>query len=196
MQGYYELERSWLYADTNLKTSRLMFRFTAPYNISGIESFDLKVPSASVFIGTNTANSLTCIFQPTHSSKTILGVGLYATCNYTTGTYSINVPIGGLDTGEYTLSIMEQNQKTTSFNMPTSPTRLELSWIYNSQLGLQYGDTYILSFSGLLKTLSVSHLTLRRSTYNMIGFTFTPRFTLPAASTTTPFTESVLEIEL
>ena len=39
---------------------------------------------------------MTCIFQPTHSEKTILGFGLYSTCSYSTGVYTINSPIGGL----------------------------------------------------------------------------------------------------
>ena len=33
-------------------------------------------------------------------------------------------------------------------------------------------------------------------TYNTIGFTFTPKFTLPAASLVSPITESVVEVEL
>ena len=90
--------------------------------------------------------------------------------------------------GEYTLTILEKNQTNTVFSMPTTPTRYEISLIYNSNLGLQFGDTYILSYSAILKTFSVNHLSLRASTFNMIGFSFMPRFTLGAASLTSPVT--------
>lgn len=122
------------------------------------------------------------------SHKTILGAGLYSTCNYSLGVYSVKVPLGGLELKEYTLSIMEIDQTTTKFTMPSSPDRYEVSFIYTSGLGLQFGDTYLFTFSALLKSFSVNHLTLRYSTYNMIGFTFTPKFTLGAASLTSPVT--------
>ena len=181
-----------MHAESSLSTRRLAFRFTAPYNISDYESIDITIPTVSTFVGQTTPNSLLCIFQKRHSAKTTLSQGLYSTCNYSLGVYSVNVPLGGLEKDEYTLSIMEIDQTSTMFTMPSSPTRYEVSFVYTSQLGLQFGDTYIFSFSGMLKSFSVNHLSLRYSTYNMIGFTFTPKFTLGAASLTSPVTESVL----
>ena len=90
---------------------------------------------------------------------------------------------------------MEKNQTTTTFTLPTSPVRYEISFIYNSNLALKFGDTYVLSYSSLLTGFSVNHLILKQATSNFIGFTFTPQFSLPAASLTAPITESVLEIE-
>ena len=54
--GYYELQREWLYANTNLKTNRLAFRFNAPYNITEVESITLNIPTVTHFIGQNTPN--------------------------------------------------------------------------------------------------------------------------------------------
>ena len=166
----------------------MAFRFDAPYNISEGESIDITIPTTSYMVGADTPNYLTCVIQPTESAKTILGLGLHSECNYSAGMYSIHAPIGGLTTKEYTVTILENNQTLTEFEMPETPDRYEVSFVYNSLLGMQFGDTYIFSFSGLLKSFSVSHLTLRRSTYNMIGFSFTPRFTLGAASLTSPVT--------
>ena len=106
MKGYYEMQRSWMYADSGLETRRLAFRFTAPYEVEENEVFDIKIPTVSAFIGQTTSNDLLCILQKTHSEKTILGTGLYATCNYSLGVYSVKVPFGGLEQEEYTLSIM------------------------------------------------------------------------------------------
>ena len=80
--------------------------------------------------------------------------------------------------------------------MPVTPTFHEISFIYNSNAALKFGDTYQLDFAGLMQSLSVSHSTWKKDTYDMLGFTFNPRFTLPASSLTSPVTESVLEIEL
>lgn len=91
---------------------------------------------------------------------------------------------------------MEFNQTITTFILPTSPVRYEVSFIYNSQLALKFGDTYVLNFAGYMNSYSVNHLIRKISTRNFIGFTFTPQFTLPASSLTVPITESVLEIEL
>ena len=46
-----------------------------------------------------------------------------------------------------------------------------------------------------MTSFSVSHLSLMGGVSNMIGFSFTPRFTAPAASLVSPITESVLEVE-
>ena len=54
------------------------------------------LPTISELIPANSPNSLTCIFQPTDSSKTRLGVGLYSECAYSAGKYTIKAPIGGL----------------------------------------------------------------------------------------------------
>ena len=70
----------------------------------------------------NTPGSLTCIFQQTASQATSYGAGLLSACSYASGVYTINAPIGGLDIGkEYTVSVLEFNQLTTSFTMPTQP---------------------------------------------------------------------------
>ena len=156
------------------------------------ETLDIKVPTLSYLVGVNTPNDLTCIFQPEVSSRSVLGRGLYSKCNYTLGTYSIKIPYGGLAKGEYTLVILERNQTNTEFSMPTSPDRFEIPLIYSNNNNFQFGDTYILSFSSIMKSFSVNHLTYRASTFNMLGFSFTPRFTLPAASLSSPITESVL----
>lgn len=64
--------------------------------------------------------------------------------------------------------------------------------IYTSQLNLQYGDVYQMDFSGLMTSYYVNHLSRATSALNMIGFTFTPQFTLISGSTTAPIVESVL----
>jgi hypothetical protein len=79
--------------------------------------------------------------------------------------------------------------------MPTTPQRLEISLIYNSMLNIQYGDVYTLDFPGMMTSYSVNHVGLMIGQYSMIGFTFTPSFTLPAASTTSPVTESAISFE-
>lgn len=110
--------------------------------------------------------------------------------------YTVSAPVGGLTINkEYTISILEFNQTTSSFILPTSPARYEVSFIYNSQLALKFGDTYVLNFAGYMTSYSVNHLIHKISTRNFIGFTFTPQFTLPSSSLTVPITESVLEIE-
>jgi hypothetical protein len=105
------------------------------------------------------------------------------------GVYTINAPIGGLAINkQYVVSIVEQNQTTTTFTLPPTPVRYEVSFIYNSQLALKFGDTYVLNYAGLLSSFSVNHLILKRATSNFIGFTFTPSFNLPASSLTAPIT--------
>ena len=74
-------------------------------------------------VGAATPNDLTCIIQPTESTKTILGIGLHSDCSYSAGMYSIDAPIGGLTTSEYTVTILEKNQTTTKFDMPETPDR-------------------------------------------------------------------------
>lgn len=80
--------------------------------------------------------------------------------------------------------------------MPSTPKRLEISIVYTSSVGLEYGDTFRLDYSGLLLSFSINHLTYRTSTYDMIGVNFMPEFTLAAASLTTPFSESIVQFEL
>ena len=80
--------------------------------------------------------------------------------------------------------------------MPTSPTRLEISLIYQSSLNLAYGDVYTMDFVAHMTTYAVSHSHLMSGYYDMLGFTFRPAFGLPAASTSAPFTESVLSFEV
>jgi hypothetical protein len=47
----------------------------------------------------------------------------------------------------------------------------------------------------MMTSYSVNHVGLMVGQYSMIGFTFTPSFTLPAASTTSPVTESAISFE-
>lgn len=72
--------------------------------------------------------------------------------------------------------------------MPTSPTRLEISLIYNSFLNIAYGDVYTLDFSAYMTSYSVSHSHLMSGYYDMLGFTFRPSFALQSASTSAPVT--------
>lgn len=59
------------------------------------------------FVPVNTPNSLICLFNPTVGNRTHYGAGLYTTCTYSSYTYSIKAPSGGLVSGtEYTLSIL------------------------------------------------------------------------------------------
>jgi len=197
-QGYYELERSKIYATAGSTSERISFRFTAPYDMSVPESFTLTVPSLADLLPQNTPDDVTCIIQPTLSKKTKFGLGLHSPCTYTaaTGVFTLSVPHGGLTTGtEYTVSIIEREQRTSRFVMPTTPKRLEVALVYSSTSLLQYGDTFRLDYPGQLNAFSVSHLTYRKSNYDMLGFTFTPSFTLPAASTATPVSESILQVE-
>lgn len=141
----------------------------------------------------NTPSDLTCIIQPTVSSKTIFGVGLHSKCRYSSGVFTLEVPQGGLSkTVEYTVSILEREQKTSSFSLPITPKRLEIALIYTSSVGLEYGDTFRLDYTGLMKTFSINHLTYRASTYDMLGVNFMPEFSLSAASLTSPVSESVI----
>ena len=71
-----------------------------------------------------------------------------------------------------------------------------MSFIYNSNAALKFGDVYNLRFRKLLTSFSVNHRTWKAGTSDMLGFTFTPSFSLPASSLSSPITESVLEIEL
>jgi hypothetical protein len=173
-----------------------MFKFKAPYAISQVETFSFISSSASFPAPTNPANGIHCIIQPTSLTLSSYGTGLYAPCSYSSGTYTVQVPIGGLTTGEYLLTVIERKQLITSFNMPTSPQRIEISLIYNSMLNLQYGDVYTLDFASYMTTYSVDHAHLMSGEYDMLGFRFNPGFTLPAASTTAPVTETVLSFEI
>jgi hypothetical protein len=84
--------------------------------------------------GVNTPNDLTCIIQPTLSTKTKYGVGLLAEdCTYISGVYNLKCPVGGLQKDhEYTLSILEKNQTNSLFTWPTTPKRLEVELIYKN----------------------------------------------------------------
>lgn len=101
-----------------------------------------------------------------------------------------------MTTKEYLLTIIGRRQLTTSFNMPTTPQRIEVSLIYNSMLNLQYGDVYTLDFAGMMTSYDMDHAALMSGQFDMLGFSFTPFFTLPAASTSAPVTESVLSFEI
>ena len=114
---------------------------------------------------------------------------MWSECRFDTDKYIVTNPIGNLDAGnQYTVTIIEKNQKTSSFSMPTAPKRMEVSLIYSSELNLQHGDVYQMDFEGKMNSFSVSHKVLVNSWDNMIGVTFNPKFTLSAASLTTPIT--------
>jgi hypothetical protein len=198
-KNYFELQRTYLYAKPSLTTNKLFFKFTAPYNISQIESFSFISSSPTFPASTTPNNGLYCTIQPTITTYVAYGAGLYAPCTYvsaTTGTYTVNAPIGGLKAGqEYLLTIIDRAQLTSTFNMPTSAQRIEISLIYNNMLSLYYGDVYTLDFAGYMTSYSVSHSHLMSNIPDMLGFTFTPGFAL-AAATTSPVSESVLSFEV
>ena len=138
-----------------------------------------------------------CTIQPTDTQYVSYGAGLYASCAYSSGTFTVNAPVGGLAINtEYLLTVIERDQLSTTFNMPTTPTRIDISLIYKSFLNLAYGDVYTLDFSGMMTSYSVSHSHLMSGYYDMLGFTLRPSFALSAASTSAPVTESVLSFEV
>jgi hypothetical protein len=50
---------------------------------------------------------------------------LYADCAYFSGTFTVNVPIGGLIYNqEYLLTIIDRQQLTSQFAMSTTPQRI------------------------------------------------------------------------
>lgn len=107
------------------------------------------------------------------------------------------MPVGGLAAGnEYLLTVIDRQQLTSTFNMPTSPQRVEISLIYNHQLNIAYGDVYTLDFAGYMTTYSVTHAHLQSGNYDMLGFNLKPAFQLLAASTSGSITESVLSFEV
>lgn len=136
----------------------------------------------------NPSNGIYCVFQPTYVQRTVYGTGLFTKCSYSNGIYSVNIPVGGLTTVEYLLTIFERKQLISSFSMPTTPKRIEISLIYLSSANLFYGDVYTLDFTALMQTFSVTHTTLINGNYDMLGLNFKPAFTLSASSTTAPVT--------
>ena len=174
-----------------------MFKFRAPYNISEVETISLISSSNSFLAPTTAANGLHCTVQPTTTQYVAYGAGLYAPCVYASGTFTVIAPIGGLTANtEYLLTIIDRKQLTSSFNMPTTPTRVDVSLVYKNYLNLTYGDVYTLDFSGMMSTYAVSHSHLMSGIYDMLGFTFRPAFAMTAASTSAPVTESVLSFEV
>jgi hypothetical protein len=104
------LQHKPIYPAAGATSRRLIFRFTAAYNVSEVESFSIVLPTTSAtgpFVLVNTPGSVICVFNPTVSNKTTYGAAYYTTCTYSSFTYSIKAPSGGLVAGtEYTLSIM------------------------------------------------------------------------------------------
>jgi hypothetical protein len=136
-KGYYELSSSYLNAKTGLTTNKLFFKFLAPYNISQVESFSFISSSTSYPAPTTVANGIYCMIQPTTLTFVTFGAGLYAPCTYSSGIYQVQAPVGGLAAAtEYLLTIIDRKQLVTSFNMPVTPQRIEISIIYNNQLDL------------------------------------------------------------
>jgi hypothetical protein len=195
-KNYFELAKNVIYAAPSQTTNKLFFKFTAPYSMSQVESLSFMSSSASYPAPLAPNNGLHCIIQPTYLTLSSYGVGLYAPCSYSSGTFSVAIPTGGLTPAEYLLTIIDRKQLSTTFNMPTSPQRIEVSLIYNSMLNLQYGDVYTLDFAGMMTTYSVTHASRIAGNYDMLGFNFNPAFTLPAASTSAPVTEAVLSFEV
>jgi hypothetical protein len=195
-KNYFELAKKVIYAAPSQTTNKLFFKFTAPYSMSQVESISFISSSASYPASQTPNNGLHCIIQPTSLMLSNYGVGLYAPCSYSSGTFSVAIPTGGLTTAEYLLTIIDRQQLTSTFNMPTTPQRIEVSLIYNSMLNLQYGDVYTLDFAGMMTTYSVTHAHRMSGLYDMLGFNLNPAFTLPAASTSAPVTEAVLSFEV
>ena len=90
------MQRDWIYAKAASKTNRLAFRFTAPYLITEVETFTIKLNSITDMIPTHVGTDLTCIFQKSDSKRTRLGQGLFSECSYSAGVYTVKAPIGGL----------------------------------------------------------------------------------------------------
>jgi hypothetical protein len=195
-KNYFELAKNVIYAAASQTTNKLFFKFTPPYNMSQVESLSFISSSASYPATTTPNNGLHCIIAPTYLTLSSYGTGLYAPCTYSGGVYSVSIPTGGMSTTEYLLTVIDRRQLTSTFNMPPSPQRIEISLIYNSMLNLQYGDVYTLNFAGMMTSYSMDHAHLMGGQYDMLGFTFTPAFTLPAASTSSPVTETILSFEI
>lgn len=195
--GYYELQRTQLTAQAARTTNKLFFKFSAPYDISSVESFTFSSSSNSYPSPVTPNNGLHCIIQPAFSAYVSYGVGLYSPCSYSTPYFTVNAPSGGLAKNkQYLLTVIDRQQLSSSFSMPTSPQRVEISLIYNNMLSLAYGDVYTLDFPGKMTSYSTDHSHLMSGYYDMLGFTFRPSFALPAASTSAPVTESVLSFQV
>lgn len=206
LSTHYELQIKKIHPVTGASSNRLIFRFKAAYNISEAESFTIALPattSTGPFIPKNTPTNLICVINPTYRTKTDFGVGYYTTCTYSSYTYTIKAPDKGMVAAtEYTISIMEFNQLTSSFYMPTTPMRQELVFEYNSMVGLQYTDVYKLDYPLLFSSFSVLHSTLMASSAsytnvrNTIKLTFNPALTMAASTTSGSITESMLVLEV
>lgn len=205
-KNYYELQRKKIYPASAQTTKRLIFRFKSPYTITEAESFTITLPTATStgpFVPVNTPNSIMCTIHPTVISKMDYGAAYYTTCTYSSYVYSVVVPSGGLVSGtEYTISIMETNQVSSSFYMPTTPMRQEIVFTYNSMVGLQYSDVYVLNYSPLFSAFSMTHSTYMASTASrtvkgVIAVTFTPSVAANASvSTSGSETETMLVLEI
>lgn len=91
----------------------------------------------------NTPNDIYCLIRKTITPNLQTGISYWSECTYTAGKYRVTNPIGNmLENTEYTLTIVERNQTTTSFKLPYTPKRIFVSSIYTSQLNLLYGDVY------------------------------------------------------
>ena len=188
-KGYYELQRKDLYAKSGQTTNKLFFKFNSPYNISEVENINFDSSSTSFPKSTTPDNGLYCLIQPTYVQYVQYGTGYYAPCTYNSGTYRVRAPTGGLtENKEYLLTIIDRQQKSSTFDMPTTPQRIEVSLIYNSLLNIAYGDVYTLDFSGLMSRMVNSHSHTMSGYYDMLGFGFDSAFDLAAASLSSPIT--------
>jgi hypothetical protein len=194
-KNYFELQRIPIYAKNLASASKVEFRFKTPYSIINQETIDFILPDSTELYPINSPSSIYCLIRKTITTNLETGISRWAACTYSAGRYRVTNPIGNLlvDT-EYTLTILERNQTTSSFKLPYSPKRIDVSQIYTSQLNLMYGDVYELDFEGRMNSISWTHASLAVSQRNMIGINFNPQYTLSAASLASPITETMLEL--
>jgi hypothetical protein len=95
-KGYFELSKNVIYAATSQTTNKLFYKFTPPYNMSQVESLSFASSSTNYPAPATPNNGLYCIIQPTVYQISIYGAGLYAPCTYSSGTYSVTIPTGGM----------------------------------------------------------------------------------------------------
>ena len=143
--------------------------------------------------------ALYCIIQGTITKLVNFGIGLYAKCEYiaSINTFRLTVPGGLTIDQEYLVTIIDRDQLLTSFDMPTTPQRVEVSLIYTTVTTVQHrGDVFTLDFPGMMTTYNVEHMHTYRGQLDMLAFRFKPDFALPASLTSGPITESVLSFEV
>jgi hypothetical protein len=124
-KNYYELQRTPIYAKSGASASELEFRFKTPYSIINQETIDIILPDSSELYPINTPSTIYCLIRKTITTNLETGISRWSACTYSAGRYRVINPIGNLlaDT-EYTLTILERNQTTSSFKVPFTPKRV------------------------------------------------------------------------